>query len=189
MRNKAQTPPHTHNPSSPKCREYMTALSDPCLLDLAYHNENPQEFVKELYRKLVQECSIELPQRDPTVQLVPDNWRSWQYKLHIVETAVDATPAYAAIVVLQYALNREEMLQTAIGMQLDQRRDFFQTQWLPFLEVCTSLFQREFSGTNATEVMRDYANIMLDAWQHQRIPVRARRPPPEDNNENLMEVD
>lgn len=160
---------------------------DVCLLDLIYSNDDPQSFARQLYEKIAEACVIDLANPDEESQTIPNNQRSWAYMLHIVQTALDHTASYTAVVAIQYALNREESLKESVLQQLSERRHFFAKLWLPFLERNTLEFTNRFRGTNATEVMQDYANIMMDAWWNQRIRERPATPPPppEDN----MDID
>lgn len=162
---------------------------DDCLLDLVYRNEEPQSFVLQLYERIAEECVIDLHNPDEDAQTMDNNQRTWAYMLHIVKTVVEQTPALSTVVALQYALNREESLQETVEHQLNERAPFFRQDWLPFLAHNTIEFTNRFRGDNATEVMQDYVNIMLDAWANQRIRLRPTTPPPEEPVNDAMEID
>ena len=145
---------------------------DACLLDLIYRNEEPQGYARALFTKITAECAIKIDVTNEDIQNVANNWRIWAHILHIVHTAIDNTQPYTAVVCIQYALSREDALRADISEGLTERRRFFDGEWMPFLVASTREFTRTFSGHNASEVMQNYANLMMDAWQHQRIPVR-----------------
>lgn len=144
--------------------------SDNCILDLIYHNVDPQSFVKKLYQQLASECAIDFVLSDEDIQIIPANRRAWNYIVHIVEAAADHSQPYSSVVAIQFALNREEKLQTDIAHGLNERHDFFKTEWLPFLARSTTSFTCSFNAKNASEIMQLYVNTMMHAWNSQRIP-------------------
>jgi len=158
-------------------------LRDPCLLDLVYKNEQSVDFARVLYTRIAEECVNDIFQLDEEAQSVPCNERAWAYISHVVQTALDGVGSLSAVVAVQYALNREESLRDTVSGQLSERKAFFLEDWIPFLAHNTIEFTNRFRGDNATEVMQDYANIMLDAWVHQRIRERPLTPPPSDEME------
>lgn len=132
-----------------------------CILDLLYtQHPDAEAYVRKLLCTLRKEYEIKEDKAGVT-----RNWRNWNWIDYVHSLALDQGDYFIVTFIYQFALNNEVSLQQDNSKHLTERKEFYETQWLPLLKRETIRVLENMSGTDSViRCIEEYEREMRNSW-------------------------